>query len=101
MEFRARELVFAGSHLQRLAWNTPESIETRSLHLDLISEMKRINSHPCSVAYPILESAGVLSPSRLRAEPEPQRRRRKPRALAVEKTAFEPDANSAAPKPQS
>jgi phosphate:Na+ symporter len=100
VEFRARELAFAGSHLQRLAWNTPESIETSSLHLDLISEMKRINSHLCSVAYPILESAGVLSPSRLREEPEPQRRRRKPRPLTVEKPAFESDANPAVPKAQ-
>ena len=100
VEFRARELAFAGSHLQRLAWNTPESIETSSLHLDLISEMKRINSHLCSVAYPILESAGVLSPSRLKAEPEPQRRRRKPRPIAVEKPAFEADASTPAPKAQ-
>jgi phosphate:Na+ symporter len=100
VEFRARELAFAGSHLQRLAWNTPESIETSSLHLDLISDMTRINSHLCSVAYPILESAGVLSPSRLRAEPEPQRRRRKPRPIAVEKPAFDAGAGTPAPKAQ-
>jgi len=68
VEFRERELSFAESHLQRLAWNTPESIETSSLHLDLISEMKRINSHLCSVAYPILEGAGVLSRSRLKVD---------------------------------
>jgi len=68
VEFREKELSFAESHLQRLAWNTPESIETSSLHLDLISEMKRINSHLCSVAYPILEDAGVLSRSRLKAD---------------------------------
>ena len=66
--FRERELAFAETHLQRLSWNTAESIETSSLHLDLISEMKRINSHLCSVAYPILESAGVLAPSRLKQE---------------------------------
>jgi hypothetical protein len=30
--------------------------------------MKRINSHLCSVAYPILEDAGVLSRSRLKSE---------------------------------
>ena len=30
------------------------------------SELKRINSLLCSVAYPILESAGALAPSRLR-----------------------------------
>lgn len=71
VEFRERELAFAETHLQRLAWNTPESIETSSLHLDMISEMKRINSHLCSVAYPILESAGVLERSRLRGEAKP------------------------------
>lgn len=78
VEFRARELAYAGTHLQRLAWNTPESIETSSLHLDLISEMKRINSLLCSVAYPILESAGVLSSSRLKLEPEPRHQERQP-----------------------
>ena len=33
---------------------------------DLISDMKRINSLFCSIAYPILDEAGVLAPSRLR-----------------------------------
>ena len=37
-----------------------------SLHLDLISELKRINSHLCSIAYPILESAGALTKTRIR-----------------------------------
>lgn len=84
VEFRERELAFADTHLQRLAWNTPESIETSSLHLDLISEMKRINSHLCSVAYPIPESAGVLSSSRVRPEAiEPQAKA----AAAAEDTA--------------
>ena len=45
-----------------------QSIETSSLHIDLISDLKRINSHICSIAYPILESAGALAPSRLRSE---------------------------------
>ena len=43
-----------------------QSIETSSLHLDLISDLTRINSHICSIAYPILDSAGALAPSRLR-----------------------------------
>jgi hypothetical protein len=33
--------------------------------------MKRMNSHICSIAYPILESAGVLSSSRLKESPSP------------------------------
>jgi phosphate:Na+ symporter len=63
--FRDLERAYADSHLARLAGNTIESIETSSLHLDLISDLRRINSHFCSVAYPILEEAGVLAKTRL------------------------------------
>jgi phosphate:Na+ symporter len=41
------------------------AIETSSLHLDIISDMRRINSFFCSTAYPILEQAGKLRKSRL------------------------------------
>jgi phosphate:Na+ symporter len=68
--FRDLERAYADSHLGRLAGNTLESIETSSLHLDLISDFKRINSHICSIAYPILEEAGVLARTRLK-EPSP------------------------------
>jgi phosphate:Na+ symporter len=64
--FRDLEHEYAANHIARLQDNTPQSIETSSLHLDLISELKRINSHLCGVAYPILESAGALSATRLR-----------------------------------
>jgi phosphate:Na+ symporter len=64
--FRDLERAYAATHLERLADNTVQSIETSSLHLDLISELKRINSHICSIAYPILDSAGALSPTRLK-----------------------------------
>ncbi|MES2611563.1 MAG: Na/Pi cotransporter family protein [Pseudomonadota bacterium] len=65
--FRDLERAYSATHLVRLSDNTVQSIETSSLHIDLISELKRINSLLCSVAYPILESAGALAPSRLRA----------------------------------
>jgi len=65
VDFRELEMRYADNHLQRLSGNTPQSVETSSLHLDLLSDFKRINSLFCSVAYPILESAGVLSPSRV------------------------------------
>ncbi len=68
--FRDLERAYANSHLERLTSQTAESIETSSLHLDLISDLKRINSHICSIAYPILEQAGVLAKTRLKA-PEP------------------------------
>jgi phosphate:Na+ symporter len=64
--FRELEHEYAANHIARLQDNTAQSIETSSLHLDLISELKRINSHICSIAYPILESAGALTATRLR-----------------------------------
>ena len=30
------------------------------------ADLKRINSHICAIAYPILDSAGALVPNRLR-----------------------------------
>jgi len=44
-----------------------ESIETSSLHIGILRDLKRIHSHICSVAYPVLEAAGELQPSRLKA----------------------------------
>ncbi len=64
--FNNLERTYATTHLARLSDNTVQSIETSSLHIDLISDLKRINSHICSIAYPILDSAGALAPSRLR-----------------------------------
>jgi phosphate:Na+ symporter len=64
--FRDLQLEYASSHIARLRENTQQSIETSSLHLDLISDLKRINSHICSIAYPILESAGALTATRIR-----------------------------------
>ena len=63
--FRELEMRYADNHLLRLSGNTPQSIETSSLHLDLLADLKRMNSLFCSTAYPILESAGVLSKTRL------------------------------------
>jgi phosphate:Na+ symporter len=64
--FRDLERKYHDSHLDRLAGQTVLSIETSSLHLDIISDMRRINSFFCSTAYPILEAAGKLRKSRLR-----------------------------------
>jgi phosphate:Na+ symporter len=68
--FRDLERAYAESHIERLTSNTLQSIETSSLHLDLISDLKRINSHICSIAYPILEQAGVLAKTRLKEAPD-------------------------------
>jgi phosphate:Na+ symporter len=59
---RVREVAAAESHLARLREGRPESIESSSLHLDILRDLKRIHSHLCSVAYPVLEHAGILPP---------------------------------------
>ncbi|MBS0315984.1 MAG: Na/Pi cotransporter family protein [Proteobacteria bacterium] len=66
MRFRELEMRAGAAHLDRLSENSVLSMETSSLHIDLISDFKRINSHICSIAYPILDSAGALAPNRLR-----------------------------------
>jgi phosphate:Na+ symporter len=63
--FRDLERAYHGTHLDRLAGQSMPAIETSSLHLDIISDMRRINSFFCSTAYPILEQAGKLRKSRL------------------------------------
>jgi len=63
---RATEFAAAESHLLRLRDGRAESIESSSLHLDILRDLKRIHSHICSVAYPVLERAGELQPSRLK-----------------------------------
>jgi phosphate:Na+ symporter len=65
-QLRTAELACADSHLARLREGRPESIETSSLHLDVLRDLKRIHSHICSVAYPVLDAAGELHPNRLR-----------------------------------
>ena len=62
---RAAELSAADSHFARLREGRPESIETSAIHLDIVRDLKRINSHLTSVAYPILEAVGALRESRL------------------------------------
>ena len=65
-ELRNLELGYAESHLARLREGRTESIETSSLHLDVLRDLKRIHSHICSAAYPVLEAAGELQPNRLK-----------------------------------
>jgi hypothetical protein len=57
-ELRKAELDAADRHFERLREGRPESLETTSLHLDALADLKRIHSHICSVAYPVLEAAG-------------------------------------------
>jgi phosphate:Na+ symporter len=58
---RNAERSAAEHHLARLREGRPETMETTSLHLDVLRDLKRIHSHICSVAYPVLEAAGEMS----------------------------------------
>jgi phosphate:Na+ symporter len=64
---RNAEVAATERHLDRLREGRPESIETTSLHLDVLRDLRRIHSHICSVAYPVLDAAGEL-PLRQHAE---------------------------------
>jgi len=46
---------FSHAHVERLHQKNVQSIETSSLHLGLLGDMKRLNSLLCSVAYTLLE----------------------------------------------
>ncbi|UGY11464.1 Na/Pi cotransporter family protein [Phyllobacterium pellucidum] len=54
-------------HFSRLREGTPRSLETSSIHLDTIRDLKQINSLLASMAYPVLEEQGLLNTTRLRA----------------------------------
>lgn len=69
-EIRRLETESSERHLERLRERRTETIETSGLHLDILRDLKRVNAHLISVAYPILDDMGVLSETRLRPAPE-------------------------------
>lgn len=65
---RDREKAASQSHFTRLSEGTSRSVETSTIHLDTIRDLKEINSLLASMAYPVLEEHGLLSGSRLKAD---------------------------------
>lgn len=53
--FRIMNRRFSHAHVDRLHQQNVQSIETSSLHLGLLGDMKRLNSLFCAVAYSVLE----------------------------------------------
>jgi phosphate:Na+ symporter len=51
-----KEREFKQAHIRRLHQGLPESIETSAIHLDVLTSLKRINSHVTGIAYPIVEA---------------------------------------------
>ena len=53
--FRLLDRRYAHAHVDRLHQHNVQSIETSSLHLGLLGDMKRLNSLFCAVAYNVLD----------------------------------------------
>ena len=51
---REKERELKQAHIQRLQMGLRESIDTSAIHLDVLSNLKRINSHICDIAYTML-----------------------------------------------
>jgi phosphate:Na+ symporter len=65
--FRAVESDAVAAHYQRLQSGNVSTVETSSLHLDALRDLKQVNSHLIEgAAYPVLTSKGALLPTRLR-----------------------------------
>src|SRR5690606_32566184 len=65
-DVRRLEAESAERHLERLRARRTETVETSGLHLDILRDLKRVNAHLISVAYPILDGIGALRDTRLR-----------------------------------
>jgi phosphate:Na+ symporter len=81
-QLREKEFAAAERYLTRLREGTPETIESYSLDLDILRDLKRVHSHLCSAAYPVLERAGALQPSRLK-DSRLGRRKESPNRLPI------------------
>ncbi|MGN8343938.1 Na/Pi cotransporter family protein [Pseudomonas sp. SMV71] len=55
--FRAQERRMAHAHVSRLQRKVLQSLETSALHLELIADMRRLNSLFCGSAYVVLETS--------------------------------------------
>ncbi|MBY5817924.1 Na/Pi cotransporter family protein [Rhizobium leguminosarum] len=67
VEVRRMEKQSAERHLERLRDGRADSLQTSSLHLDMLRDLKRLNAHIVSVAHPIMDENGLLIESRVRA----------------------------------
>jgi phosphate:Na+ symporter len=66
--FRDLEARATEGHFARIRAGRVESRETSALHLDVLRDLKRINTHLTAAADPVLDRIGELLPSRLRQE---------------------------------
>ncbi len=67
VDIRHLEARSAERHLARVEDQRSETLDTSALHLDILRDLKRLNAHLASAAYPILEEIGALRESRVRS----------------------------------
>ncbi|WP_442754588.1 Na/Pi cotransporter family protein [Methylocystis sp. JAN1] len=64
--FREAESRATTAHFERMRGGQLDAVQASALHLDLLRDMKSINSHiVAAAAYPVLEREGELLPSRI------------------------------------
>ena len=51
-----------------------DAVNSSQVDGTVLRDLKRVNAHVASVAYPILEELGMLEESRLKGDPAPLRR---------------------------
>jgi phosphate:Na+ symporter len=66
--FRDFETQATETHFGRVRTGGGETVEAGRLHLDIVRDLKRVNSHLAAAAYPVLEGQGELLPSRLKQD---------------------------------
>jgi phosphate:Na+ symporter len=70
--FRNLESEATAAHFRRLRARSVETVETSTMHLDALRDLKSVNSHlVAAAAYPVLESRGELLPNRLPSRSDP------------------------------
>lgn len=82
---RTEEMHASENHFKRLSHGVAETIATSSLHLDILRDLRRINSYVSLIAYPILEQAHVLNPTRLKPSKDFKAGATKPRTKTARK----------------
>ena len=60
-KLKAAEIAASERHLERLREGRRETLETTSIHLGVLSDLRRIHSHICAAAYPVLSAAEAAS----------------------------------------
>lgn len=85
-KLRNQEIVASESHFKRLSAGVAETIATSGLHLDILRDLRRINSYIALIAYPIIDEAreSPAKPVRDSATKPKARPRRKKTVTPIE-----------------